>query len=108
MTDLCDKVYAEDGNTKSRAAHHIEAIALTYRLLPQDEHTDNEEEAEIPHQDIGLQISEPDAALHFADTLHVSPTDMGPLIDFSADTNEILDNDILEDFLCVPFSPSSV
>jgi hypothetical protein len=98
VTDLCDKVYAEESNTKSRAAHHIEAIALTSRLLPEDEYTDNEEEAENPQLDIDLQTSGLDAALHF------NSTDIDTLIDnFSRDANELLDKS-----LYVPFSHPSI
>lgn len=86
MTDLCDMMYAEERNSKSRTAHHLEATALTYQLLPAVEYTDNEEE---PQFDVDLHINEQDVTPSF--TLEDIDT---PVDDFSRDVDMILNESL--------------
>lgn len=89
MTALCDTLYAEESSTKSRAAHHIETIALGFQLISADKYADNDEEIENPQLDIDLQVNEHHAVLHF------NPEDINTVVEnFSSNADAILDESL--------------
>ena len=80
-------MYAEESNNKTRTAHHIDAIALTYQLLPVVEYVDIEEGQ--PQFDVDLQLNGQDLYSDFA------LGDIGTAIDdFSTDVENILNDSL--------------
>lgn len=95
VTDLCDTMYADEISTKSRTAHHIEAIALTNRLLRMAKHPNSE--VHKPEFNIDLLLDRHD----FVPQLMFDDID-APLSDFPRDIDAFLDES-----LYVPFTLAS-